>query len=77
MATRVHLPSLHGMWCAVRLGRTRDRGAKPSSIWELEPGSPEFAAEMRRQVRAANESPHAEEDLDFIESISADRRISR
>ena len=77
MATRVHLPSLHGMWRVVRLGRTRDRAAKTGSIWDLEPGSPEFAAEMRRQVRATNESPYAEEGLDFIESISADRRIPR
>ena len=70
MTTRVHLPSLRGMWRSIRLGRMRDRAAKPGSIWDLEPGSPEFAAEMRRQVHAANESPHAEEDMDFIESIS-------
>lgn len=74
MAIRVHLPLLHGFWRAVRPGRTRDRGAKPGSIWDLEPGSPEFAAEMRRQVLAANESPDAEESMDFIESISIDRR---
>lgn len=70
MAIRVHLPSLQGMWRTARRGRTRDSAATPGAIWDLEPGSPEFAAEMRRQVHAANESPHAEEDLAFIESIS-------
>lgn len=70
MAIRVHLPSLQGIWRAARLGRMRDRAAKLRAICDLEPGSPEFAVEMRRQVHAANESPHAEEDLAFIESIS-------
>ena len=35
-----------------------------------EPGTPEFAAEARRQSLLAARSPHAEEDQAFVDSIS-------
>ena len=38
--------------------------------WLTEPGTPEFAAEARRQSLLAANSPHAEEDQAFVDSIA-------
>ena len=48
----------------------RERAMRPKLVRTPHPSSPHFAEEMRRQAKAINESPHADEDMDFIESVS-------
>lgn len=51
-------------------GRSRSDRDRPSEASMPEPGTPEFAAEARRQSLLAANSPHAEEDQAFVDSIS-------
>ncbi len=50
--------------------RARTDRERPSDPPMPEPGTPEFAAEARRQSLLAANSPHAEEDQAFVDSIS-------
>ena len=50
--------------------RLRQQGLRPIQIWVPDVRSPKFAAEARRQSRAAANSSHAKEDQDFIDAIS-------
>ena len=50
--------------------RARADRKRPSDPPMPEPGTPEFAAEARRQSLRAARSPHAEEDQAFVDSIS-------
>lgn len=50
--------------------RLRAQGLRPIQIWVPDTSAPGFAEEMRRQCRLANESPHAKDDQDFVDSIS-------
>jgi hypothetical protein len=43
---------------------------RPIQIWVPDTRSPEFAAEAHRQSLILAQSPHAEEDQAFIDSIS-------
>jgi hypothetical protein len=49
----------------------RKLGLRPIQIWVPDVNSPEFIAEARRQSRIVAESPYAEEEQAFIDSISA------
>jgi hypothetical protein len=51
--------------------RLRAQGLRPIQIWVPDTRSPEFAAEARRQSLLVANSPHAKEDQDFINAISA------
>lgn len=55
---------------AAHRARLRAQGLKPIQIWVPDPKSPHFAEAARRQSRAAAESPTAEDDQAFIDSIS-------
>lgn len=50
--------------------RMRAQGLRPVQLWLPDTRTPEFRAEALRQSRAVAESPHAEEDQAFIDSIS-------
>jgi hypothetical protein len=50
--------------------RMRRRGLRPIQIWVPDVRSPAFAAEAHRQSLAVANSPHEQEDQDFIEDIS-------
>ncbi|MCY3656186.1 MAG: antitoxin MazE family protein [Chloroflexi bacterium] len=50
--------------------RLRKQGLRPIQIWVPDTRSPEFAAEAHRQSLMAANSPHAEEDQAFIDSVS-------
>ena len=50
--------------------RLRAQGLRPVQFWLPDVRSPEFAAEARRQCLAANASEHAQDDMDFVESIT-------
>jgi hypothetical protein len=50
--------------------RLRRQGLRPIQIWVPDVRSPSFAAEAHRQSLAVANSPHAEEDQEFIDSIS-------
>lgn len=50
--------------------RLRAQGLRPITIWAPDVRSPEFAAEARRQSLLIANSPYAEEDQAFIDSIS-------
>jgi len=50
--------------------RLRRQGLRPIQIWVPDVRSPTFAAEAHRQSLAVARSPHAREDLDFIDAIS-------
>ena len=50
--------------------RLRKQGLRPVQFWLPDVRAPGFAEEARRQSRLAATSPHAEEDQDFIDSIS-------
>lgn len=52
--------------------RLRAQGLRPIQIWVPDVRSPEFAAEAHRQSRLIAESEHAQEDQDFVDSISVD-----
>jgi hypothetical protein len=51
--------------------RMRAQGLRQIQMWVPDTRSPEFAKEARRQSRALARSPHAKEDLAFIESLSS------
>ena len=51
--------------------RLRRRGLRPIQIWVPDVRSPSFKAEARRQSLAIASSPHAKEDQDFIDAVSA------
>lgn len=42
----------------------------PVDIWSLDPKSPEFAAEARRQSLEVANSPTEKEDQAFVDSVS-------
>jgi hypothetical protein len=48
----------------------RRRGLRPIQIWVPDVDSPEFIAEAHRQSLVVANSPHAEEDQAFIDSLS-------
>lgn len=50
--------------------RLRKQGLRPVQFWVPDMSTPEFAAEAHRQSLAAAQSPYAEEDQAFIDSIS-------
>ena len=50
--------------------RLREQGLRPIQMWVPDTGSPDFAAEAHRQSLRAAQSPHAEEDQAFVDSIS-------
>ncbi|MCY4616299.1 MAG: antitoxin MazE family protein [Chloroflexi bacterium] len=50
--------------------RLRAQGLRPIQIWVPDTRSPEFAAEARRQSLIVANSPYAEEDQAFVDSIS-------
>ena len=50
--------------------RLRAQGLRPLQIWVPDTRSPEFSAEARRQSLIVANSPHAEEDQAFVDSIS-------
>jgi hypothetical protein len=51
--------------------RLRQQGLRPIQIWVPDLRSPTFAAEAHRQSLAVARSPHAKEDQEFIDAISA------
>jgi hypothetical protein len=50
--------------------RLRAQGLRPIQIWVPDVRSPEFAAEAHRQSLLMAQSPHAEEDQDWVDSVS-------
>ncbi len=50
--------------------KLRARGLRPVQFWVPDRRSEAFRAEARRQSLAVAQSPTAEEDMDFVESIS-------
>jgi len=50
--------------------RLRRQGLRPIQIWVPDMRSPAFRLEAHKQSLAVAKSPHAEEDQDFIDSIS-------
>ena len=51
--------------------RLRAQGLRPITIWVPDVRSPEFAAEARRQSLLVANSPMAEEDQAWVDSVSA------
>ncbi|MEX1204750.1 MAG: antitoxin MazE family protein [Dongiaceae bacterium] len=51
--------------------RLRRQGLRPIQIWVPDVRSPAFAAEAHRQSLAVASSPHAKEDQEFIDTVSA------
>jgi hypothetical protein len=51
--------------------RLHQQGLRPIQIWVPDVRSPAFAAEAHRQSLAAANSPHAREDQEFVDAISA------
>ena len=49
--------------------RKRAQGMRLMQRWIIDTRTPEFRAEARRQSRLLSESPHAEEDQAFLDSI--------
>jgi Protein of unknown function (DUF3018) len=50
--------------------RLRAKGLRPVQFWVPDMDSLEFIAEARRQSLAVANSPHAEDDQAFIDSVS-------
>jgi hypothetical protein len=50
--------------------RLRREGLRPIQLWVPDVRSPEFAAAAHRQSLAVAQSPHAQEDQDFVDAIS-------
>ena len=50
--------------------RLRRQGLRPIQIWVPDVRSPAFAAEAHRQSLAVANSPHEQEDQDFIDAAS-------
>jgi len=51
--------------------RLRKQGLRPVQIWVPDVRSKAFARAAHRQSLAVAKSPHAKEDQDFVEAISA------
>ena len=49
--------------------KLRAQGLRPIQFWVPDVNSPEFAAEAHRQSMLAAQSPRAEEDMAFLESL--------
>lgn len=56
----------------VHRAKLRAQGLRPVQFWLPDVNSPEFIAEARRQCEALNSSPHAEEDLAWVDSLADD-----
>lgn len=50
--------------------RLRAQGLRPIQIWVPDVRSPDFAAEAHRQARLIATSPSADDDQDFVDSVS-------
>jgi hypothetical protein len=50
--------------------RLRRQGLRPIQIWVPDVHAPGFAEEAHRQSLAVANSPHAQEDQDFVDSVS-------
>jgi hypothetical protein len=50
--------------------RLRAQGLRPIQIWVPDVRSPDFAAEAHRQARMVASSPAANDDQDFVDSVS-------
>jgi len=50
--------------------RLRRQGLRPIQIWVPDVRSPAFITEAHRQSLAVANSPHADEDQDFIDAVS-------
>jgi hypothetical protein len=50
--------------------RLRQQGLRPIQIWVPDMRSPAFVIEAHRQSLAVSRSPHANEDQDFVNSVS-------
>ena len=46
------------------------QGLRPIVFWVPDTSDPRVRERIRREVQAINNSPHAKEDMDFIESVS-------
>lgn len=55
---------------AAHRARLRRQGLRPVQIWVPDVRTPEFAAEARRQARLAADSPFADDDQAFVDSVS-------
>ena len=51
--------------------RLRKRGLRPVQIWVPDVRSKTFAQAAHRQSLAVAKSPHAQEDQEFVDAISA------
>lgn len=51
--------------------RLRRQGLRPIQIWVPDVRSKAFAREAHRQSLAIGKSPHAKDDQDFVDAISA------
>ena len=50
--------------------RLREQGLRPVQIWVPDVRAPGFAEEAHRQSRAVAASEHAQDDQNFIDSVS-------
>jgi hypothetical protein len=50
--------------------RLRAQGLRPIQIWVPDVRSPDFAAEAHRQARLVASSPAANDDQDFVDTVS-------
>lgn len=50
--------------------RLRAQGLRPIQLWVPDVSAPGFAAEARRQARAAAQSAHEAEDQAFVDAAS-------
>jgi DNA-binding LacI/PurR family transcriptional regulator len=50
--------------------RLRSQGLRPIQIWVPDVRSKAFKAEAHRQSRAVAESPHEQQDQEFIDAVS-------
>jgi hypothetical protein len=50
----------------------RRQGLRPLQIWVPDTSAPGFAEELQRQVRAIAESEQEQDDIAFVEAISAE-----
>ena len=51
--------------------RLRKQGLRPVQVWVLDVRSKAFARAAHRQSLAVAKSPHAQEDQEFVDAISA------
>jgi Protein of unknown function (DUF3018) len=50
--------------------RLRRQGLRPIQVWMPDDGSPAFEAEAHRQSLAVANSPHEQEDQEFVDAVS-------